>query len=106
MSSEWDVRVSHRFWETLERLKVKYTREQMIEIILIVKECIEELRRDGQVTLSGWSEHILAKPPYSDGMHYEFHIFDGDVLVVYFKRERKRVIRMVGIYDHSGIPGD
>ena len=37
-------------------------------------------------------------------MHYEFHIFDDDVLDVYFKRESRMVIRMVGVYDHKGIP--
>lgn len=103
--SEWEVRVPHRFWETLERLRQKYTREQMIEIISILKECIEELRRTGEVSESGWASHLLVKPPFSDGMHYEFHIFDDDVLVVYFKRERRKTIRMVGVYDHRGIPG-
>ena len=32
-------------------------------------------------------------------------LHDGDVLVVYFKRESRRVIRMVGIYDHETTPG-
>ena len=31
---------------------------------------------------------------------------DDDVLVVYFRREAKRTIRMVGIYDHDTIPDD
>ncbi len=76
----------------------------MIEIIVTVKDRIEELRRSGQVTESGWDDHALAKPPFSDGMHFELHVFD-DVLVVYFRRERRHVIRMVGIYDHDTIPG-
>ena len=103
--SGWAVRVPGRFWETLERLRPKYSREQMVEIIVTVKDCIEELRRSGQVRESGWDDHALAKPPFSDGMHFEFHVFDDDVLVVYFRRERRHVIRMVGIYDHDTIPG-
>ncbi|MFQ7547093.1 MAG: hypothetical protein ACLRL3_00465 [Bifidobacterium adolescentis] len=37
---------------------------------------------------------------------FEFHTFEDDVLVVYFRREAKRTIRMVGIYDHDTIPDD
>lgn len=40
----------------------------------------------------------MARPParaqpFGDGNHFEFHTFDDDVLVVYFKREAKRTIR-------------
>lgn len=59
----------------------------------------------GTVTEAGWDDHRLVRPPFSDGLHFEFHVHDDDVLVVYFRRERRRVIRMVGIYDHDGIPG-
>lgn len=47
---------------------------------------------------------MLAHSPFADGHHFEFHTFDDDVLVVYFKRESKHVIRMVGIYSHDTIP--
>ncbi len=40
---------------------------------------------------------MLEKSPFNDGLHYEFHVFDNDVLVVYLKREQRRVIRMVGV---------
>lgn len=102
--SRWTVKVPHRFWETLARLKPKYSRQQMIEIIQTIRDCIEELAQCGEISETGWAEHNVVKPPYSDGMHYEFHIFDDDVLDVYFKRESRMVIRMVGVYDHKGIP--
>lgn len=99
----YEVKVSAHFWSTLGPLRTKYAHEQMIEIINIVKDCIRELQAKGYVDENGWGEHRLVKPPYNDGMHYEFHIFDDDVLVVYFKREKNRTIRMVGIYDHESL---
>ncbi len=99
--SAYTVKTSQHFWATLEPLKRKYDREQLIEIITVVKDCIAELEEHGYIEICGWDEHLLARPPYNDGAHFEFPIFDDDVLVVYFKRERNRVIRMVGIYDHG-----
>lgn len=55
---------------------------------------------------SGWHDHPLERSPFGDGNHFEFHTFDDDVLVVYFRREAKRTIRMVGVYDHDTIPDD
>ena len=48
----------------------------------------------------------MTKSPYADRSHYEFHVFDDDVLVVYFRRERNHVIRMVGVYDHETTPSN
>ena len=62
-----------------------------------------ELQEKGHVEYAGLSDHKLTKYPCNDGNHFEFHIHDDDVLVVYFKRERKRVIRMVGVYPHESI---
>lgn len=100
----YQVKASDHFWLTLKPLKLKYTRDQIIEIIGIVKEAIAELADKGYVDEAGWNDHLLVKRPFADGSHFEFHIYDDDVLVVYFKRESKRVIRMVGIYDHSTLP--
>ncbi len=104
MSLSYTVKAGRDFWRTLDPFRRKYSRSQFIEIVRIVKDCIRELQEHGEVTESGWAAHILERPPFNDGLHYEFHIFDDDVLVVYFKRERKRVIRMVGVYDHRSIP--
>lgn len=100
----WTVKVPPRFWETLKVLRPKYTHEQMVEIILSLKECIQELASYGHIEETGWNEHVLRRSPFADGNHIEFHIFDDDVLVVYFKVERNRTIRMVGVYDHESIP--
>ncbi len=100
----YEVIVPRHFWRTAEKLKGKYTRSQFIEIIMIVKETIDELTEKGYVDETGWNDHLLAKKPFADGNHFEFHIYDDDVLVIYFKRERKRRIRMVGIYDHDSLP--
>ena len=104
MSAPYTVKAGRDFWRTLDQLKRKYTRSQFIEIVGIVKDCIRELQERGEVTENGWAVHMLKKTPFDGGLHYEFHIFDDDVLVVYLKRERKRVIRMVGVFDHDSIP--
>lgn len=102
----WDVRASDHFWATALRIKRKYTREQFARIIRSVREAICELAEKGFVEETGWHDHMLERSPFGDGRHFEFHIFDDDVLVVYYRRESRHVIRMVGIYDHESIPRD
>lgn len=100
----WHVKASMDFWKTVRPFKDKYPEKEYLSIIKTIREAIEELAEKGHVEECGWAEHVLERPPYADGCHFEFHIHDDDVLVVYFKRERNRVIRMVGVYDHASIP--
>jgi len=102
----WDVKASPDFWRTAMPLKAKYTHEQFAFVIRSIREAICELAQKGEVEEAGWHDHVLEHPPFGDGHFFEFHTFDDDVLVVYYKRERKHVIRMVGIYDHDSIPSD
>ena len=104
--SRYEVVASDRFWLTAVALKPKYTHDQFAEIINAIKDAIRELAEKGFVEEAGWSEHRLLKPPYADGCHFEFHTYDDDVLVVYFRRERTRVIRMIGSYDHVSLPSN
>ena len=73
----WDVRASAAFWSTVRPFREKYPEREYIEIIRTVREAIEELRREGRVVETGWSEHRLAKSPFDDGNHFEFHIHDA-----------------------------
>lgn len=102
--SAYEVRAGRDFWNTLTPLRPKFTREQFAEIIRTIKACIAELAQHGYVDENGWAERMLEKSPFNDGLHYEFHVFDDDVLVVYLKREQRRVIRMVGVFDHGSLP--
>ncbi|KAB5607474.1 hypothetical protein [Bifidobacterium jacchi] len=101
--SRWTVKASPHFWRTALPLKSKYTHEQFALVIRSVREAICELAEKGRVEETGWHDHPLAHSPFEDGHHFESHTFDDDVLVVYFRRESKRTIRMVGIYDHMTI---
>lgn len=78
----------------------------MVEVTGIAKECIRGLQEKGFVDVGGWGDHRLIKSPFAEGWHFEFHIYDDDVLVVYFKVERKGTIRMLGIHTHKTIPSD
>ena len=95
--NRYTVKVSGHFWQTAKALRGKYTHEQFAEVISVIRDCIRELAEKGFVEENGWN---------ADGSHYEFHVFDDDVLVVYFRRERNHVIRMVGVYDHETIPSN
>lgn len=99
----WKVKASIDFWKTVAPFKEKYSKAEYIFIIKIIREAILELQEKGHVEYAGLSDHQLTKYPYNDGNRFEFHIHDDDVLVVYFKRESKRVIRMVGVYSHESI---
>ena len=99
----WQVKASVDFWKSVAPLKEKYPQREYISIIKTIREAILELQEKGHVEQTGWAEHKLTGYPYGDGNHFEFHIHDDDVLVVYFKRERKQVIRMVGVFSHDTI---
>lgn len=101
----WRVRASADFWRSVAELRPKYSKEEYIEIVRSIREAIGELERDGHITFAGWDEHLLLRAPFADESHFEFHVGDDDVLVVYFKRFSRRTIRMVGAYDHGSIPG-
>lgn len=100
----WSVRASNEFWATVRLLRERYPYKDYLSIIRTIREAIEELHETGRVVESGWNEHVLKRFPFDDGHHFEFHIHDDDVLVVYCKRERNRVIRMIGVFDHESIP--
>ena len=102
----YEVQAGRRFWSTLDALRPKYSREQFSQIVKTVKACIHELEATGHVEENGWNEHLLVKQPFNTGTHFEFHLHDDDVLVVYCKRERNRTIRMIGVFDHEGIVAD
>lgn len=101
----WQVKATREFWETVRPFKEKYPKREYLAIIKTIREAILELQEKGHVEDTGWSEHALERQPFADGNHFEFHIHDDDVLVVYFKRERRHVIRMVGVFDHQSLPG-
>ena len=102
--STFEVKVPSNFWRTMLDLKPKYSHKEFVEAVNAVKDCIAELARTGMIEEAGWDDHVLVKPPYNDGQHREAHTYDDDVLVVYFIREKRRVIRMVGVFDHRSIP--
>ncbi|WP_282741185.1 hypothetical protein [Olsenella uli] len=102
----WTVKASAAFWETVRPFRDKYPRQEYVEIIKTIREAIAELAQSGEVQETGWNEHRLELSPYNDGQHFELHVHGDDVLVVYFKRERKHIIRMVGVYDHRSIPSE
>lgn len=100
----WAVRASASFWSTVRPFKNIYPEREYLAIIKTIREAIAELEQYGRVMDTGWAEHRLEGSPFDDGNHFEFHIHDDDVLMVYFKRERNHRIRMVGVYRHDSIP--
>lgn len=101
----WQVKTTPSFWRTVKELKPDYSREEHADILRSIDDCIRELEEKGSVEETGWSEHELRRYPFDDGGHFEFCIYNDDILVVYFRVLRKRTIRMVGVYSHRSIPG-
>lgn len=99
----WQVRATNAFWSTVRPFKEKYPHREYLAIVNTIREAIAELYETGHVVESGWNEHVLRKYPFGDGTHFEFHIHDDDVLVVYCKRDHNRTIRMIGVFDHESI---
>lgn len=99
----YEVKYQGGFWNGLNLLSTKYTHEQLAEVIKSIKLCIKELEDKGYVDEEGWNDHFLVKKPFNDGHHREFHTYDDDVLVVYFRKMAPNVIRMVCITDHDGL---
>lgn len=53
---------------------------------------------DGKELPEGYNDHILEKEPWIG--YHEFHVF-SDLLVVYYKVDRKNRIRMITITDYE-----
>ena len=102
----WQVKANPDFWRTAKVLKDKYSHDEFANIIQEVRLAILELQDKGFVEEHGWNEHPLAKSPFADGRHFEFHIHDDDVLVLYLKLGGRHTIRMVGIYDYESLAGE
>ena len=102
--SLFEVKVPSNFWRTMLDLKPKYSHREFVEAVNAVKECIAELERTGMLDKVRCDDHVLVRPAFNDGQHREAHTYDDDALVVYFIRECRRVIRMVGVFDHRSIP--
>ena len=100
----WQVKATNAFWETVRPFRDKYPRRDYLALIKTIRAAILELEEKGHIEETSWDEHVLARQPFADGNHFEFHIHDDDVLVVSFKRERRHVIRMVGVFDHRSLP--
>ena len=77
--------------------RLNLSRQAALEVIFEIKEAIKLLEEHGTLP-EGYQLHELEKEPWLNYM--EFHILE-DVLVVYFDRNSKNVIRMVGIYNHE-----
>ncbi|WP_348636163.1 type II toxin-antitoxin system mRNA interferase toxin, RelE/StbE family [Lactobacillus sp. ESL0703] len=75
----------------------KLTHSEAVEVRNTIIDAIEMLS-ENQILPVEFDDHILQREPWRD--FHEFHVL-SDLLVVYYKIDRKRRIRMVTITNHS-----
>jgi len=93
------LRRTTNFDKRLKNIKKIFnlTDKETVEILDELRELMITLQETGYIP-EEYQDHVLEKKPWR-GFH-EFHLLD-DMLVVYFKIEKKKVIRMVTITNHE-----
>lgn len=95
----YTLRTTKIFDKKLKNLQALFalTDSETKEVVNEIRELMRELQENGSVPKE-YQDHVLEKAPWIG--YNEFHVLD-DLLVIYFKIERKRTIRMVTITNHE-----
>lgn len=97
----YEIRRTSQFKRHLNTLtkRLKLSKSEARETVIEIQEATKILAETGTLPAEhGYMLHELEHEPWLNFM--EFHV-SNDVLVVYFDRNKKNVIRMVGIYNHE-----
>lgn len=95
---KYTVNIPEKFWRSAKRLRHKYTHEQFTELIKEIKESIKILANNGELP-SEYDDHLLRRSPYIN--YNEYHVYDDDVLIIYYRYKRKFYFRFVEVTDHE-----
>lgn len=95
----YKLKTTKNFNKKLQNLQQLFnlTKSDTKEIISEIKEVMLELEKTGSIPTE-YQDHKLTRAPWTG--YNEFHVLD-DLLVIYFKIEKKKVIRMVTITNHK-----
>lgn len=94
----YTVNIPDKFWRSAKKLRCKYTKDEFTEVIEEIKESIKILANDS-VLPDEYDDHPLRRSPYVN--YNEYHVYDDDVLIIYFRFEKKLYFRFVEITDHE-----
>ena len=97
---KYTVNIPDKFWRSLKRLKLKYTQDEFADVVAEIKESIKILASDG-VLPEEYHDHLLRRSPYVN--YNEYHVYDDDVLVIYYRYEKKLYLRFVEVIDHESL---
>lgn len=95
---KYTVNIPDKFWHSAKKLKYKYTNDQFADIVEKIKDSIKLLATMGKLP-KGYHDHLLRKSPYVN--YNEYYVYDDDVLVIYYRFEKKLYFRFVEVTDHE-----
>lgn len=95
---KYTVNIPNKFWQSVRKLRYKYAKDEFKEVIEKIKESIKILAREGCLP-EDYDDHLLRRSPYTN--YHEYHVYDDDVLVIYFRYEKKLYLRFVEVTDHD-----
>lgn len=95
---KYTVNIPEKFWRSAKKLRYKYTHDEFTELIEDVKESIKVLANKGKLPKE-YHDHLLRRSPYVN--YNEYHVYDDDVLVIYYRYEKRLYFRFVEVTDHK-----
>lgn len=95
---KYTVNIPEEFWRSAKRLKQKYTHDEFVEIIEDIRESIVILAESGTLPPE-YNDHLLRRSPYVN--YNEYHVYDDDVLIIYYRHDKKLYLRFVEVIDHE-----
>lgn len=95
---QYTVNIPEKFWSSVKRLRPKYTKDEFTDIIIEIKDSIKILASEGQLP-EGYADHLLRRSPYVN--YREYHVYDDDVLIIYFRNDKKLYLRFIEVLDHQ-----
>lgn len=95
---KYTVNIPDKFWRSAIKLKYKYTKDEFADVIEDIKDSIKILATKGQLPKE-YYDHPLRRSPYVN--YNEYHVYDDDVLVIYYRYEKKLYLRFVEVSDHQ-----
>lgn len=97
---KYQVNIPNKFWQSAKKLRTKYTKEEFTNIVAEIKESIQILSDKGKLPKE-YHDHQLRRSPYVN--YNEYHVYDDDVLVIYYRHEKKLYLRFVEVTDHKNL---
>lgn len=96
----YTVNIPDSFWRSIKKIKHKYTHDEFVEVVFEIKESIKILAKEGKLPPE-YHDHLLRRSPYVN--YNEYHVYDDDILIIYYRQNKKMYLRFVEVIDHESL---